>query len=88
MFNKLTEFCEEHSTKAGCLMVFLVFVFIIGFAFGLLCLEGWLVMLLWNAVVCALWTSAPHLSFWLAVGLVLLCNILFKATHTCIHKKK
>lgn len=87
MFDKLKEFCEEHTAGAGCLMVLLVFVLIIGLAFGLLCFEGWIVMLLWNAVVCTLWASAPHLSFWLAVGLVLLCNILFKAVHTCTHKR-
>ena len=87
MFNWLKDFCEEHTAGAGCFMVLLVFVLIIGFAFGLLCLEGWIAMLLWNAVVCALWTSAPHLSFWLAVGLVLLCNILFKTVHTCTHRK-
>ena len=87
MFDKLKEFCEIHTIGASCLMILLVFVLIIGFAFGILCLEGLFVMLLWNAVVCALWTSAPHLSFWLAVGLVLLCNILFKTVHTCTHKK-
>lgn len=87
MFDRLKEFCEEHSGGIGCLMVLLVVVLIIGFAFGILCLEGWIVMLLWNAVICSLWASAPHLSFWLAVGLVLLCNILFKAVHTCTHKK-
>lgn len=87
MFEKITDFCEEHSGGIGCLVVLLVVILIIGFTFGLLCLEGWIVMLLWNAVICALWTSAPHLSFWLAVGLVLLCNILFKTVHTCIHKK-
>lgn len=87
MFNKLRDFCEVHSAGAGCLMVLLVAVLIIGFAFGILCLKGLFVMLLWNAVICTLWTSAPHLSFWLAVGLVLLCNILFKAVHTCTHKK-
>ena len=88
MFEKLKDFCAEHTTGMGCLIVLLVFVLIIGGAFGILCLEGWLVMLLWNAVICTLWASAPHLSFWLAVGIVLLCNILFKATYTCIHGKK
>ena len=87
MFDNLKEFCETHSGGIGCLVVLFVFILIIGLPFGLLCREGWIVMLLWNAVVCALWTSAPHLSFWLAVGLVLLCNILFKTVHTCIHKK-
>ena len=87
MFNWLKNFCEEHTAGAGCLVVLLVVILVFGGAFGLLCLEGWIVMLLWNAVICTLWTSAPHLTFWLAVGLVLLCNILFKTVHSCTHKK-
>lgn len=87
MFDRLKEFCEEHTAGIGCLVVFLVVILIIGFSFGILCFEGWIVMLLWNAVICSLWASAPHLSFWLAVGLVLLCNILFKAVHSCTCKK-
>lgn len=47
--------------------------------FVLACFEGWLVMLLWNAVMPMIWAGAPKLSFWLAFGLLLLCNLLFKS---------
>lgn len=61
----------------GCGAWLLCIIIILAAAFGILCLEAWLVMLLWNAVVCALWVSAPELGFWLSMGLLLLCNILF-----------
>jgi hypothetical protein len=34
-------------------------------------------MLLWNAVIPLLWATAPELGFWAAMGLMLLCNLLF-----------
>jgi len=54
---------------------FLVFVLA-----GLLALPmGLLVMLLWNAIIPILFVGAPLLTFWKAVGLYLLCSILFKS---------
>lgn len=59
--------------------------FVIGFALifvviGILALPmGLLVMLLWNAVIPVIFVGAPVLTFWKAVGLFLLCSILFKS---------
>lgn len=61
----------------GCGAWILAIVLILAIAFACLCFEAWLVMLLWNAVVPLLWATAPTLSFWAAVGLMFLCNILF-----------
>ena len=38
---------------------------------------GWLVMMLWNAVLPALF-GVSAITFWQSVGLYLLCTILFK----------
>lgn len=62
----------------GILATILFIVFCLALAFGVLCLEGWIVMLLWNAVVVTAF-GAPTLSFWLSVSILLLCNLLFKA---------
>jgi hypothetical protein len=65
--------------------IILVVVLIIALAVGLSAFEAWVIMSLWNAVVCAIFPSLPELSFWLAAGLLLLCNILFggcKAVHS------
>lgn len=61
------------------LVVVLVLIVALGLAFGVLCLEAWILMLLWNAVITSLWVGAPSLTFWLAFGLLLICNILFKS---------
>lgn len=64
----------------GFFAVLAVIAFIIGFvgaAFGLWCLEAWLVMLLWNWVIVSLF-GAPVLTFWLSFGLVWLFHLLTK----------
>lgn len=61
----------------GCGAWLLCIVLILAIAFGCLCFEAWIVMLLWNAVVPQIWAAAPELSFWTTVGLMLLCNLLF-----------
>ena len=71
---------DKRSTGEGCLICFLVIILALGLIFGVLCLEGWILMLLWNAVIPVLFVGAPTLSFWFAVGLLLICNILFKSS--------
>ena len=64
----------------GFFAVLAVIAFIIGFvgvAFGLWCLQAWLVMLLWNWVVVSLF-GTPVLTFWLSFGLVWLFHLLTK----------
>ena len=68
----------ENGTGWGIFATVLVVIIYLAFGFGVLCLEGWIVMLLWNAVIVAVF-GAPTLSFWSSVGILLLCNILFKS---------
>ena len=49
----------------------------IGVAFGLLCLEGWLVMLLWNATLPAVFSGVTAIGFWQSVCINLLAILLF-----------
>ena len=73
---------------ATVLVCIVIIVFALALAFGVLCLEGWLLMLLWNAVIPAIFIGAPTLHFWGAVGLILICNILFKSVHSISNNKK
>ncbi len=61
----------------GCGAWLLCIVLVLAIVFALLCFEAWLVMLLWNAVIPLLWATAPTLGFWAAMGLMLLCHLLF-----------
>ena len=47
--------------------------------FAVDCLLAWIVMLLWNAIIPVLFVGVGNLWFWGAFGLIILCNILFKA---------
>lgn len=73
------EFFERYSFGVALLATILVLVIAAGLVFGVLCFEAWILMLLWNAVIPSLWVGAPSLTFWLAFGLLLICNILFKS---------
>lgn len=64
----------------GCGAWLLCIIIVLAIVFACLCFEAWIVMLLWNAVIPLLWATAPELSFWAAMGLILLCNILFGKT--------
>lgn len=67
----------DNGILLGIVIIVLTVALVLGIAFGVACLEGWVVMLLWNAVVPLIWANAPTLTFWAAMGLTLLCNILF-----------
>ena len=78
---KIGEFFERYSFGVALLATILVLVIAAGLVFGILCFEAWILMLLWNAVIPSLWVGAPSLTFWLAFGLLLICNILFKSVN-------
>ena len=64
----------------GFFAVLAVIAFVIGFlgvAFGLLCLQAWMVMNLWNWIMVSLF-NLPVLTFWLSFGLMWLFQLLTK----------
>ena len=80
------EMYETHHWFIATLGTIAFVVSALGVAFGLICLQSWVVMLLWNWVAVSLF-NAPVLSFWLAFGLNWLCHLLFKGSKT-ISKRK
>lgn len=50
-------------------------------ALGFIALKAWIVMGLWNWLVAGL-LGVGTLTFWPAVGLIVLCNLLFKHSVT------
>jgi hypothetical protein len=49
----------------------------LGVIFGVLCLESWLIMLLWNATLPVVFSGVTAISFWQSVCINLLASILF-----------
>lgn len=54
----------------GCLVALLI-------VFAVSAFMAWIVMLLWNFVIVAIFTNAPTISFWVAFGLLFIINLLF-----------
>jgi phosphate/sulfate permease len=78
MKERIVEIWEEHSVIGAIILTICAVVgCLIGY-FGVMCLQSWLVMLLWNWVAVELF-GAPVLSFWVAFGLRWLCSLLFKS---------
>lgn len=63
----------------------LILVGVLALIVGVSAFEGWIFMLLWNHVLCAIFPSIPILSFWLAWGLLFLINIIGSAFNKVIH---
>lgn len=66
----------------------LTILLIIGLAFGFAALEVWICMLLWNGVLCAVFTIIPTISFWHMWGLSILFHLLFVPSHITFGKNK
>lgn len=78
---KLMDIWEDYPTGLAILAIIAVVICAIAWTFGLMCLQSWIVMLLWNWVAVGLF-DAPVLSFWVAFGLRWLCSLLFKSKLT------
>lgn len=60
----------------------LCLILVLGLIFGFMCLEALFVMLLWNAIVPSILLIATPISFWGALGLSILCTLLFGSPAT------
>ena len=78
---KIMDIWEDYPAGLAILAIIAVVIFAIAWTFGLMCLQSWVVMLLWNWVAVGLF-GAPALSFWVAFGLRWLCSLLFKSKLT------
>lgn len=73
----------EDKGCAACIGILaLALILIVGGFF----LESLFVMWLWNAVVVVI-MELPALSYWMACGLLMLCNLLFKSAVRVSSKK-
>lgn len=85
VIEKIADAWEDYSTGVAILAIIGIVIGAFALSFGMMCLQAWLVMLLWNWVAVGLF-GAPALGFWMAFGLRLLCSLLFKSKVT-VNKK-
>lgn len=86
MVNKMVDAWESYETGLAILMCIGIIIGSLAWVFGMMCLQSWLVMLLWNWIAVQLF-GAPALTFWVAFGLRWLCALLFKS-HVTVNKEK
>lgn len=72
---KLLSLAKDEGGALGCFLVFLV----LALAVGLFFFDAWLVMLLWNATIATLFAAVPSIGYWMACGILILCNLLLKS---------
>lgn len=82
---KIVDVWDDYSVGVAILATVGIVIGAIALTFGVMCLQAWLVMLLWNWIAVGLF-GAPVLSFWIAFGLRWLCSLLFKSKLT-VNKK-
>ena len=68
------------------LIAILIIIGLLALAVGISAFEGWIFMLLWNYVLCAIFPSIPILSFWLAWGLLFLINLIGSAFKKVVYR--
>ncbi len=68
---------DEMPVWANIVALLIAIVVALGIAFGFMCLSGWLIMLVWNAVLPAVFSGVSAITFWQAVGLDFLVWLLF-----------
>lgn len=68
---------DNFSIGLAILLSIFTIVIVLGLAFGVFCLQGWIFMLLWNWLAVALF-GAKVLGYWVCVGIVFALNFLGK----------
>jgi hypothetical protein len=88
-FDKLLKKEEKEYTAAEIIGIIIGVIFGLALAFGLLCLEAWICMLLWNWFVVDMLglTQLYMANIWHMLGVKILCSILFKNHNYNSNKK-
>jgi hypothetical protein len=75
MKNSVNNIWEVCDCLVALIILILLFAFMLSVVLGVLCLQGWIFMLLWNWLAVSLF-SAPALGYWVCVGIVFALNFL------------
>ena len=78
------KYSKEDLTGLGCGGLIVAVLLIIALAFGIMCFEAWIAMLIWNYVVVALFATLPIIGFWQMFLILMLINIVFGSLKTVI----
>ena len=81
------DFFDDIGSDYGVFGVIVAVILVLAVVFGILCLETWLAMALWNGCAVPAVEVLNEVGFWQMWGITLLCNILFKNVYSSSKKK-
>jgi hypothetical protein len=71
----------------GCGALIIILIMALALAFGIMCFEAWIAMLIWNYVVVALFATLPIIGFWQMFLILMLINIVFGGLKTVVRTR-
>ena len=81
------KYLKDQFNDLGCGGIILVILLVLTLAFGSMCFEAWIAMLIWNYVVVALFATLPIIGFWQMFLILIFINIVFSGLKTVIRTK-
>lgn len=81
------KYSRDDLSDIGCGGLILIFLLILAIAFGIMCFEAWIAMLIWNFVVVALFTTLPIVGFWQMFLILMLINIVLGGLKTVVRTR-
>lgn len=74
--NSFSNLTKEHGVGYAIVVYIIAIVFVLGICFGLVCLEAWWAMSLWNAIIPQIFATVGPITFWQMLGLDVLVNLI------------
>jgi hypothetical protein len=81
------KYAKDDLSDFGCGGLILAILLIFALAFGIMCFEAWIAMLIWNYVVVALFATLPIIGFWQMFLILMLINIVFGGLKTVVRTR-
>lgn len=82
LIEAIWEKCEDNVDGAGAIALAILIILVAIVCVAALVCAGYgitaaIIMWLWNLVMPAIWLGAPKLTFWVSLGLLIICRLLF-----------
>jgi hypothetical protein len=74
--NSFSNLTKAHGIGYATVVYIIAIIFILAICFGLMCLEAWCAMALWNAIIPHIFITIGPITFWQMFGLDMLLVLI------------
>lgn len=74
--NSFSNLTKEHGIGYATVVYIITIIFVLAICFGLMCLEAWWAMALWNAIIPQVFITVGPITFWQMFGLDMLLALI------------